>query len=97
MQSSTPNATQERALGDAVSGTADCAGDMCAVAVAVRAATAKRVKDVRGATAKLRVGGANAGVDDVNADAGTGPVVGIGSAQGPVALVDAVKSPGRIV
>src|SRR6185369_7426215 len=54
---------------------------------------AKRVKDVRSTSAKLRMSRANAGVDHVCTDAGAGPVVGIGRTQRTVTLIDAIKAP----
>ena len=44
--------------------------------------------------AELGVGGADAGVDDVGADALAGAVVGVGVVQRQVALVDPVQAPG---
>src|SRR5215213_4813121 len=63
------------------------------MAVTIRAVTAERIEHVRSTSAKLSVAGKNTGVDHVGANAGAGPVVGVGGAQGPVALIDAVKAP----
>lgn len=90
------HAAQHSAFGDAVSRAADGAGDVCAVTVAVRAAAAKRVKDIRRTAAKLRVRSANARVDDVSAHARAGPVVGVSTTERQVALVNAIETPRRI-
>ncbi len=85
-------------LRHAVGGARDGAGDVRAVAVAVGGAAA--VVDGRvargGAAGELRVGGQDAGVDDVGLHTGAVVVVGVRAAQRQVALVDAVQAPGGV-
>ena len=84
-------------LGHAVRRSADRAGDVGAVAVAVVRALA--VADEIGAVAhpagELLVGRADARVDDVGVDACSGLVVVVGVVQRQVALVDPVEPPRR--
>src|SRR6185369_11211707 len=86
-------AAQHRALRYTVGRTTNGSGHVRAVAVAIRAAAAECVKHVGSTPAKLRVSGTDAGVDHVSANARAGPVVSVGRAQRPVALVDAVEAP----
>ena len=88
---------QRHALGDAVRGAADRAGDVRAVAVAVgrRAAGGDRVVAGRGAPAEVDVAEPDAGVEDVDGHAGAGRVVAVGRVERQGALVDAVEAPRR--
>src|ERR671926_22114 len=65
------------------------------MAVAILAVAAEGVEDRRGATAELRVCGADACVNDVGAHARPSPVVGVLAVERKVALVYAVESPRR--
>src|SRR4051794_30937643 len=94
-----PHRDQLDLLGHAVGGTADGAGDVRAVAVAVLGAVAV-VDDVVARlhpASEVLVGGPDAGVDDVGGDAlaGLGPAVVV--VQRQRVLVDAVQTPaGRV-
>ena len=71
------------ALGHAVDRSAGRAGDVGAVAVAVVRAVpvADEIGAVAHPAAELRVGSADAGVDDVRVNAGSGLVVVVGVVQ----------------
>jgi hypothetical protein len=51
---------------------------------------------VADATGKLRMRRPDAGVDDIGVDAGAGDIVGVGSVERAVQLVDPIQSPRRI-
>ena len=64
--------------------------------VAILSVATESVEDVGSASAKLAVGRADAGVDDVCTNARAGPVEGVDGIQWQIALVDAIEAPGRI-
>lgn len=83
-------------LGDAVGRAADGAGDVGAVAVAVRVGPVGVVLQPGGAAAKLGVRRVDASVNDIRARAGSGAVV-VGVAGGVAALVrDTGNAPRRV-
>jgi hypothetical protein len=85
------------ALGDAIGRSADRAGDVGAVAVAVIGGDTdrrRRVDAVHGAAAELGVGLADAGVDHIGGDTGAGSCVGVRAGERQRTLVGPVDPPG---
>lgn len=87
---------QGNLLGNSVGGSSDGSGAVGSVSVEVLGAFSGDGVEDRGSTAtEVNVGGKDTSVNDVDINSLTGNrVVGVGSAQGEVALVNAVKTPG---
>src|SRR6185295_10201421 len=94
-----PHAEQAHVLGDSESRAADGARDMRSMAYAVVPIppVANLVDTWKCTAAERGMGKADAGVDDVNVDPGAVEVPGVIRVERQVALVDAVKPPGRRV